>query len=111
MTAQTADAVMWSPDTFRQRTADHFIEDVLNLPDDAPRVIVSRGTETRDRLVRPAELAAAGIPHYWRIEQNPVHVFAYDLVGSPHEPVADSTEEVVLNTPFAIKLPIRDIAP
>jgi hypothetical protein len=55
--------------------------------------------------------AARGIPHYWRIGHNPVRVLASDLVGSPHEPVADSTEELVLNTPFGIKLPIRDITP
>jgi Uma2 family endonuclease len=191
VTAKAADIVMWSPDTFRQRMAGYSIEDVLHLPDDAPRAelhdgmlhllpapnaghqkiaglvwnwlrrnsserlepavglgvaidlkntfepdvllierpveddnhfvtadqvviaveIVSRGTQTRDRLVRPAEFAAAGIRHYWRIEQNPVHVFAYDLVGRPHEPVADSTEELVLNAPFDIKIPIRDITP
>jgi Uma2 family endonuclease len=73
--------------------------------------IVSPGTRRRDRFEKPALYASAGIPHYWRIEQNPVHVFAYDLVGSRYEPVADSAEELVLSKPFEIKLPIRDIAP
>jgi Uma2 family endonuclease len=73
--------------------------------------VVSPGTRRRDRLEKPAEYAAAGIPHYWRIEQNPVHVFAYDLVGDHYELVADSADELVLSAPFEIRLPISDITP
>jgi len=191
MTAQTAGHVMWSPDPIRQRLANYFLEDVLLLPDDAPRVelrdgvmivvpsptydhqdiagllwvwlrqhapeelraslatgvavsldttfepdvvlvsanvggdshytvarqvtlaveVVSPGTRKRDRLEKPAEYAAAGIPHYWRVEQSPLHIFAYDLVDGHYQLVADSTEELVLSAPFEIKLPIRDITP
>jgi len=73
--------------------------------------VVSPSTRKRDRLEKPADYAAAGIPHFWRIEQDPLHVFAYDLVGGGYELVADSTEELVLTAPFEIKLPIRDITP
>jgi len=182
---------MWSPNPIRQRLANYFIEDVLNLPDDAPRVelrdgvmivvpsptydhqdiagllwvwlrqqappkfrasqatgvalsldttyepdvllvsaevdgalhysmahqvvlvveVVSPGTKKRDRLEKPAEYAAAGIPHYWRVEQGPLHVFAYALVDGAYQLVADSETELVLTAPFEIKLPIRDITP
>ncbi|MBM2622231.1 Uma2 family endonuclease [Actinoplanes sp. LDG1-06] len=191
MTAEPAGHVMWSPDPLRQRLADHTVEDVLALPDDAPRVelsdgvmivvpsptydhqdivgllwhwlrqrtpeglrasmatgvalsldttfepdvllvdaevegkrhyskahkvvlvveVVSPGTKRRDRLEKPAEYAAAGIRHYWRVEQEPIHVFAYDLVGDRYELVADSDIELVLSAPFEIKLPIGDITP
>jgi Uma2 family endonuclease len=191
MTAEPAGRVPWSPDPIRQRLASYFFEDVLNLPDDAPRVelrdgvmivvpsptighqnignllwtwfyqhapddflpvtavgvivglrdslepdvllvdrsveitnhfvmpdqvtiaveVVSPGTKRRDRLEKPAEYAAAGIPHLWRIEQGPVHVFAYDLVNGKYELAADSDTELVLTKPFEIKLPIRDITP
>jgi Uma2 family endonuclease len=191
MTAEPTGHVVWSPDPIRQRSADYMIEDVFNLPDDAPRVelrdgvmivvpsptlghqkignrlwswfevnapeefepwtavgvavglkdsmepdvllirrpvsmenhfvlpsqvaivveVVSPGTKRRDRLEKPAEYAAAQIPHFWRIEQNPVHVFAYDLVGDHYELAADSADELVLSAPFDIKLPIRDITP
>lgn len=191
MTAEPAGHVMWSPNPLRQRAASYFIEDVLNLPDDAPRVelrdgvmivvpspsfnhqniggllwswfrqhapetfaaatavgvvvslrdtlepdvlllrqpieptnhffmpeqvaiaieVVSPGTKKRDRLEKPAEYAAAGIPHFWRIEQEPLHVFAYDLVDGRYELAADSETELVLTAPFEIKLPIRDITP
>jgi Uma2 family endonuclease len=83
------------------------------LPDQTVLVveIVSPSTKRRDRLEKPGLYATAGIPHYWRIEQDPMHVFAYDLVNGRYDLVADSTEELVLSAPFEIKLPIRDIAP
>jgi Uma2 family endonuclease len=197
MTAQPTDAAgptgrhPWFPDPVRQRLANQMIEDVLNLPDDAPRVelrdgvmivvpsptlghqnignllwmwlvrnapdifvpatalgvaiglkdtlepdvllvrqpaltenhyfepeqialvveIVSPGTKRRDRFEKPSLYAAAGIPHFWRIEQNPVHVFAYDLVGDRYEPAGHSDSELVLTKPFEIRLPIADITP
>ncbi|MEV6843413.1 Uma2 family endonuclease [Actinoplanes sp. NPDC051411] len=191
MSAEPAGHVMWSPSPLRQRLANYTVEDVLQLPDDAPRVelsdgvmilvpspthdhqditgllwhwlrrnvpdglraslstgvalsldttyepdvllvnaevarnrhytiadqvvlvveVVSPSTRKRDRLEKPADYAAAGIPHFWRIEQNPLHVFAYDLVAGGYELVADSAEELVLTKPFEIKLPIRDITP
>jgi Uma2 family endonuclease len=191
MTAEPTGRVMWHPDPIRQRLANHNVEDVLNLPDDAPRVelrdgvmivvpsptldhqdigsllwawfrqnapaefrsviavgvmvssrdslepdvllarrpvegqnhflipsqvtiaveVVSPGTKRRDRLEKPAEYAAARIPHFWRIEQDPVHVFAYDLVGDHYKLAADSTTELVLSAPFDIRLPVRDITP
>ncbi len=73
--------------------------------------VVSPGTMRRDRLDKPAEYAAAGISHYWRIEQDPVHVFAYELAGDSYRLVADSETELVLEKPFEIRLPIRDITP
>jgi Uma2 family endonuclease len=191
MTAEPAGHVMWTPDPITQRLAAYTVEDVLSLPDDAPRVelrdgvmivvpsptyahqdicgllwswlrqhsperyraslatgvllsvedtfepdvllvdanvpltrhyakaeqvtlaveVVSPGTRKRDRLEKPAEYADAGIPHYWRIEQNPVHVFAYDLGKKGYELVADSADELVLSAPFEIRLPISEITP
>ncbi|HEY7271097.1 MAG TPA: Uma2 family endonuclease [Actinoplanes sp.] len=191
MTAEPTSRGMWSPDPIRQRLAAHTLEDVLTLPDDAPRVelhdgvmtvvpsptfghqdiagllwywlrqhapekfkasyatgvalslttsfepdvllvdarvpdnnhfaradqvtlvveVVSHGTKRRDRLEKPADYAAAGIPHFWRVEQDPIHIFAYDLGKNGYELVADATEELVLKAPFEIRLPIRDITP
>ena len=191
MTAEPTRHAMWSPDPIRQRLAVYTLEDVLKLPEDAPRVelrdgvmivvpsptgrhqnignllwlwlrqyapdkfaaftavgvlvshkdtfepdvvllrlpvddtnhyydarqvviaveVVSPGTKRRDRLDKPAEYGAAGIPHFWRIEQDPIHVFAYDLGKNGYELAADATEELVLKAPFDIRLPIRDITP
>ncbi len=191
MTTQLTERCGWLPDPDRQRLADHTIEDVLTLPDDAPRVevrggrlvpvpkpsidhqrvvgmlwqwlrrnapaghqpctnvgillglrdtfepdlavlrpplvrnhhyfdprqvtlaveVVSDSTKRRDRLEKPCEYAAAGIAHFWRIEQGPVHVHAYDLVDGRYQRVADSDTELVLTAPFAVRLAIRDITP
>jgi Uma2 family endonuclease len=168
MTAQSAQRVMWTPDPMRQRLADYTVEDILLLPDDAPRCeltdgvittlpahaistrlglikshrdtlepdlvllsrpiygdhhyfdpsqamlaveIVSSGTRRRDRLEKPAVYAAAGVPHFWRIETDPVHVHAYDLVDGRYEEAGDSDEVLRLSKPFAIELRIREITP
>ncbi|WP_266304929.1 Uma2 family endonuclease [Micromonospora sp. NBC_00362] len=80
--------------------------------------IVSPGTRRIDRFAKPGEYAAAGIPFYWRIEQDPVHVYAYrigDRVGPggerQYELVADGAEVIELTEPFDIKLPIAEITP
>jgi Uma2 family endonuclease len=195
MTAQPIPAATrraWTPDPVRQRLADHTIEDVLALPDDAPRVelrdgvmivapsptidhqdiafllwrwfrqnaprefkatggvgvvvsfgdtlepdvvlvrapvpgdhhyllpeqvviaveVVSPGTKRRDRLEKPADYAAAGVPFFWRVEQNPVHVYAYELgADGAYKLTADSGSELVLERPFGIRLSIADISP
>jgi Uma2 family endonuclease len=74
--------------------------------------VVSRGTRRRDRFEKPADYAAARIPHYWRIEQDPVHVFAYELgEDGTYKLAADSETELVLERPFEIRLSIADITP
>jgi Uma2 family endonuclease len=190
MTAEPHVQVMWSPDPVKQKLRDYTVEDVLDLPDDAPRVeldngvvivvpkptlghnnianlvwlwlrqhapeefragtevgvavgfrdtlepdvlllrepvadrhffdaaqvalvveVVSPGSKRRDRFEKPELYARAGIPHFWRVEQDPIHIYAYHLVSGKYELAADSETELVLNTPFEIVLPIRDITP
>jgi hypothetical protein len=65
--------------------------------------IVSPGTKKRDRFYKPEAYARAGVPHYWRIEQSPVHVFAYDLAADgSYQLIADSDLELVLTRPVAL---------
>jgi Uma2 family endonuclease len=74
--------------------------------------VVSTHTRARDRISKPAEYATAGIPFYWRVEQHPVHVFAYRLArGDSYELVADSAEQLELTEPFKISLIIAEITP
>jgi Uma2 family endonuclease len=100
MTAEATGHVMWSPNHF------YLAEQVMVAVE-----VVSRSTKRRDRLEKPAEYEAVGIPHYWRIEQEPVHLFAYDLVGDHYELVDDSTDVLSLAKPFPLELRIRDITP
>ncbi|WBB75416.1 Uma2 family endonuclease [Micromonospora sp. WMMD1128] len=80
--------------------------------------IVSPGTRRVDRFAKPGEYAAAGIPFYWRIEQEPVHLYAYrlgDRIGPggerQYELVTDGSEVIELTEPFDLKLPIAEIRP
>ncbi|RUL94361.1 MULTISPECIES: Uma2 family endonuclease [Micromonospora] len=60
------------------------------------------------------EYAAAGIPFYWRIEQDPVHLYAYRIGPGgerEYELAADSADLVELTEPFDIKLPSAEIVP
>jgi Uma2 family endonuclease len=41
--------------------------------------IVSPGSVTMDRVTKPAQYAAAGIAHFWRVETEPLSITAYSL--------------------------------
>ncbi len=71
-----------------RRNPDAMIVTATGLDHEASRVspndvvlaveIVSQGSESTDRDVKPREYARAGIPHFWRIEIKPeivVHTF------------------------------------
>jgi Uma2 family endonuclease len=80
--------------------------------------LVSPGTRRVDRFAKPGEYAAAGIRYYWRVEQDPVHVYAYRLgerLGPSgfreYELITDAADLLDLAEPFEIKLPIAEITP
>ncbi|MFE9183460.1 Uma2 family endonuclease [Micromonospora haikouensis] len=100
------------------RRADVRADRSLLQPEDVVLAVevASPGTRRIDRFAKPAEYAAAGIPFYWRIEQDPVHVYAYRLsdrlsLGGErqYELVADSAELIALAEPFEIKLPVAEL--
>jgi Uma2 family endonuclease len=54
--------------------------------------VVSPGSESMDRVAKPAQYAAAGIAHYWRIEIEPhVTIYTYRLGGQSVAAVPTST--------------------
>ena len=66
--------------------------------------IVSPSTRSQDRLLKPALYAAAGIPCYLRIEQQPelvVHVVALEAGEYVEYNVARAGEPLRLPAPFA----------
>lgn len=53
--------------------------------------VVSPGSQRMDRVEKPAALATAGIPRYWRIElrdHEPPEIIAYDLAGDVYAEAA-----------------------
>lgn len=86
----------------------------FHRPHEVEPVVEIEEVNTRytDRVIKPAEYAAARIKHYWRVEQHPVHLYAYDLADDGHYAlVADGAELIELDRPFSIKLPIAEITP
>ncbi|WBB94826.1 MULTISPECIES: Uma2 family endonuclease [unclassified Solwaraspora] len=80
--------------------------------------VVSPATRRRDRFHRPAGYAAVGIGHYWRVEQDPVRIYVYQLGDRPgasgereYALVAESADLLELDAPFPVKLPISEITP
>src|SRR5690625_1409451 len=76
--------------------------------------VVSPGSVSTDRILKPAKYAAAGIPNYWRIETQPeTSLTAYTL-----PPDADTYTELGtwmvgenahLSAPFDLEIPIVDL--
>ncbi|MEV7985174.1 Uma2 family endonuclease [Micromonospora sp. NPDC085948] len=77
--------------------------------------VVGEGTETLDRLVKPALYAQAGIPFYWRIEtqRGALEVVTYRIDASNEAYTETGRWTTVVDTgePFPINLPISRITP
>ncbi|RQX15185.1 Uma2 family endonuclease [Micromonospora ureilytica] len=76
--------------------------------------VVSKGTETIDRVLKPALYAQAGIPYYWRIEtEGALEVVTYriDAVNEVYTETGRWTKFVDTGEPFPINLPISRITP
>jgi Uma2 family endonuclease len=74
--------------------------------------VVSPRTRSRDRLDKPSGYAAAGIPYYWRVETDPVHVYAYQRRDDgQYELAAAGAEILELAQPFDLKLSVAEITP
>jgi Uma2 family endonuclease len=94
--------------------AEYYADRHYLMPHEVELVVevVSPGTRRRDRFEKPGGYAATGIKNYWRVEQDPVHVHAYRLgEDGQYELIADSAEELVVDQPFPIRLPIGEITP
>ncbi|MFB9239013.1 Uma2 family endonuclease [Plantactinospora siamensis] len=111
-TARQPDVLLCRADADGDRWYLHPDEVVLAVE------IVSPGSRRMDRFTKLTEYAAAGIPCYWRIEQDPPHVYAYRLsdqlnaVGEPqYELVTEGADVIELTEPFELKLPIAEITP
>lgn len=74
--------------------------------------VVSPSSITTDRITKPAQYAAAGIPAYWRIETDPLltltaYVLAEDVYAEVGHWVEGETVE--LDEPFAVRFAIDDL--
>jgi Uma2 family endonuclease len=71
--------------------------------------VMSRSSVTDDRLVKPAQYAAAGIPHYWRIEPAVPVLVTYALAGDAYRETGRHSDEVDLREPVAVRFRLADL--
>lgn len=73
--------------------------------------VESPGSHIEDRTTKPALYAQYGIPHYWRIEPEPLRVTTYRL-GPGDAYAADSTgDRLSVDEPFTVSLPLVALLP
>ncbi|WP_017588451.1 Uma2 family endonuclease [Nocardiopsis ganjiahuensis] len=99
----------FSPDADGDWQSDTHIppEDVLLVVE-----IVSEESQDRDRTTKPMKYAAAGIPHFWRVEREEngpaIHVYELDGTKEPrYVPVTIARERLKLDVPFPIDIDVR----
>lgn len=78
--------------------------------------VVSPSSVTTDRITKPAQYAAAGIPAYWRVETSPeVSLTAYVLPGEADVYAEVGTwkagQTAHLEQPFRVDVSIRRLTP
>lgn len=74
--------------------------------------IVSPGSRTMDRLVKPTKYAQFGVPHYWRVETDPlITVTAYDLDGDTYREIGTwgPGQTLSVERPFPVRIPVDAI--
>jgi Uma2 family endonuclease len=65
--------------------------------------IMSPGSVSTDRVTKPAQYAAAGIPHFWRLELDPLVLVVHRLVGTAYDEVGRFEDEVHLVEPVEVR--------
>ncbi|MFF3555804.1 Uma2 family endonuclease [Streptomyces tsukubensis] len=77
--------------------------------------VVSLDSISRDRETKPLKYARAGIPHYWRVEDNDgrtvVHVFEREPATGQYVPTGIFHDRLKVSVPFPIDLDLTEITP
>ncbi|MGY3204047.1 Uma2 family endonuclease [Streptomyces sp. TE5632] len=72
--------------------------------------VVSDDSEDRDRETKPRNYAAAGVRHFWRVEENDglpaVYVYELDPATKAYVPVGIFHNRLKVTVPFPIDFPI-----
>lgn len=71
--------------------------------------VMSPSSVSTDRLVKPAQFAAAGIAHYWRIDPAEPVLITHALHGDVYRETGRFTGEVVLDEPVALRFRLADL--
>ncbi|MFJ8016595.1 Uma2 family endonuclease [Streptomyces sp. NPDC096339] len=87
------------------------------LPDEVVLVIevVSEESADRDRSLKPFKYAQAGIPHFWRAEDEEgepvVHVYELDTVTRTYVPTGIHRDRLKVSVPFPVDIDLGALTP
>lgn len=65
--------------------------------------VMSPSSKRRDRFIKPAQYAAAGIAHFWRLEPADRILVTYALDGEIYRETGRFTDEVVVDEPVELR--------
>ncbi|GAB7031569.1 Uma2 family endonuclease [Streptomyces sp. NPDC021749] len=75
--------------------------------------VVSPDSEARDRDVKPRKYAAAGVPHFWRVEKSSglpvVYVYELDPATGAYTPTGIYHDRIKVPVPFPIDIDLTAI--
>jgi Uma2 family endonuclease len=71
--------------------------------------VMSPSSISTDRLVKPAQFAAAGIPHYWRIEPAEPVLITHVLEGDVYRESGRFVDEVVVHEPISLRFRLAQL--
>lgn len=90
--------------------ADRGMDQTTYQPEDVLLAVevVSPDSESRDRDTKPSKYAAAGIPHFWRVENNNgapvVYVFELEPASRTYAVTGIHHERLKVSQPFPVDL-------
>lgn len=73
--------------------------------------VMSPTSVGRDRVGKPAQYAAAGIPYLWRYEPAEPVLVTYALAGDVYRETGRFADEVVVDEPVALRFRLADLLP
>jgi len=71
--------------------------------------VMSPSSTRRDRLIKPVQYAAAGIPHFWRLEPVDRVLLTYVLDGDSYRESGRFTDEVVIDEPVTLRFALGQL--
>lgn len=71
--------------------------------------VVSPESEIRDRERKPQLYAAAGIPHFWRLENTILYAYELDPATKRYGPVGIFHDRAALKLPFEVEIDLTEL--
>ncbi len=71
--------------------------------------VMSPTSVSTDRVTKPAQYAAAGLPHYWRVELREPVLVTHALDGDAYRETGRFTGQVVVQQPVPLRFPLAQL--